>query len=360
MIEQFKSYFAKLERLSCAELDRSAEKLVLAENGNVAKLIAHIAEMSARKAALELGYKNLFEYCVRRLNLSEGAVPARIHVANVSRRCPQLLVALAENRISLTVASLLAAHVTEDNVDKLISDCAGMKRQETAEYLVALEPKPVFEPSIRKRPQPAAPPSRPEKPTPMAPAPPVDATPKSAPILQPARPDEYNFRFTADRTFKDKFERLAEVLGVENAHKHMAEILEKALDVALEKKDPKKKLERRQDREKKREKGKSRSNEIAQNDEPATSRYIASEVSERVHARAGYQCEYRARDGRRCSSRTGLQIDHVRPFGIFRSNDERLLRLLCPAHNGLTAEHVYGAAFIQRKIAERRAVSRAP
>ncbi len=55
MIEQFKSYFAKLERLSCAELDRSAEKLVVAENGNIAKLIAHIAEMSARKLALKLG-----------------------------------------------------------------------------------------------------------------------------------------------------------------------------------------------------------------------------------------------------------------------------------------------------------------
>ena len=231
---------------------------MVAENGNIAKLIAHIAEMSARKVALELGYKNLFDYCVRRLNLSEGAVPARIHVANVSRRFPQLLVALAENRISLTIASLLAAHVSEDNVDKLISDCAGMTRKETEEYLVALRPKPVFEPSIRKRPQPAAPPSRPDKPTPKAPAPPVDATPKkSAPILQPARPDEFNFRFAADRTFKDKFERLAEVLGVENAQKHMAEILEKALDVALDKKDPKKKLERRQ----KREKARSRSNE---------------------------------------------------------------------------------------------------
>ena len=121
MIEQFKSYFVKLEHLSSAELDRSAEKLVVAENGNIAKLIAHIAEMSARKLALELGYKNLFDYCIRRLNLSEGAVPARIHVANVSRRFPQLLVALAETRISLTVASLLAAHVSENNVDKLIS-----------------------------------------------------------------------------------------------------------------------------------------------------------------------------------------------------------------------------------------------
>ena len=163
-------------------------------------------------------------------------MPARIHVANVSRRFPQLLVALAENRISLTVASLLAAHVTEN--------------------------------------------------------------------------DEYNFRFSDDREFKDKFERLAEVLGVEIAQKNMAEILEKALDIALEKKDPKKKLERRKKRENS-PKAKSRSNEIAKNDEPAKSRYISSEVSERVHARAGYQCEHYALDGRRCTSRTGLQIEHV-------------------------------------------------
>ena len=55
----------------------------------------------------------------------------------------------------------------------------------------------------------------------------------------------YNFRFSADKDFKDKLERLAEVVGIQNAQKNMAEIIEKALDIALEKKDPKKKLERR-------------------------------------------------------------------------------------------------------------------
>ena len=100
MIEKFKSYFKKLEELSRDELVHSAAKLVVADNGNIAKLIAHLAEMSARKTALGLGYKSLYEYCIRRLNLSEGAVPARIHVANVSRRFPQLLAALAESRQS--------------------------------------------------------------------------------------------------------------------------------------------------------------------------------------------------------------------------------------------------------------------
>ena len=135
--------------------------------------------------------------------------------------------------------------------------------------------------------------------------------------------------FFADRNFKDKFERLAEVVGVQNAQKHMAEALEKAIDIALEKKDPKKRLERRR----KRQRGsaaKSRLNEIAKKDEPAESRYVAAEVVERVHERDAYQCVYRARDGRRCTARAGLHIDHSDPFGIFHSNDESILRLLCP------------------------------
>ena len=42
-------------------------------------------------------------------------------VVNVSRRFPQFLVSLGENRISLTVAGHLAPHLHEDNVEKLLS-----------------------------------------------------------------------------------------------------------------------------------------------------------------------------------------------------------------------------------------------
>ncbi len=140
MLERFKNYFGKLERLSCGELDRSAfalrasarpsrslgvgwsaEKLVCAEKQNVAKLIAHIAEMSRRKVALELGYKSTL-------------------------------------------------------------------------YLVRIEPKPVFEPSIRKLPTRPVPvePARAERPT----APPREhqLSPSSPNRLQPARPTVFNFR----------------------------------------------------------------------------------------------------------------------------------------------------------------------
>src|SRR3990172_12245703 len=152
MIEKLKTYFERLERLSTEDLARWVEKLVRAEKRNLALVIAHIAEMSRRKGQLERGYKNLFEYCTRRLHLSEGSVALRIQVANVSRHFPQILVALAENRMSLTVAGLLAPVLTETNVERLLSDCEGWSSREGEEYVVALRPKPVFTPSIRRAP----------------------------------------------------------------------------------------------------------------------------------------------------------------------------------------------------------------
>ena len=354
MIEQMKTYFESLERLSTEELDDSVEKLVRAEKRNVALMIAHIAEMARRKGHLERGYKNLFEYCTRRLSLSEGSVYLRIQVANVSRRFPQILVALAENRLSLTVAGLLGPVLTESNVEKLIAHCAGMTKREAEEYLVALRPKPLFSPSIRKAPsQPALTAPAVVQPTSLQLRQSDATTPRPVPrvspsILEPARPETFNFRFAADRKFKEKFERFAEVLGVENPLQHMAEIMEQAMDIALDKKDVKRKRARRLERK---PRSLDNSRQRPRLDKVrAKSRYIPSHVRERVHERAAYQCEYRGPDGTRCRARTGLEIEHERPFAIHRSHDEKYLRLYCRPHNRLSAENVFGVAFIQQKI----------
>ena len=108
-------------------------------------------------------------------------------------------------------------------------------KREAEEYLVALRPKPVFKPSLRKRP------SRPVETQPNSnsphPASLSDEPPSprgrgkdSRTILQPAQPDVFNFRFAADRSFKDKFECLAEVLGVTNAHPSVKDVVVKVID----------------------------------------------------------------------------------------------------------------------------------
>jgi hypothetical protein len=276
--------------------------------------------------------------------------------------------ALAENRISLTVAGHLAPHLNEDNVDKILTDCDGMTKRAVEEYLVELRPKPVFKPSIRKRPSPSKEsekataeqqqeaPRNEETSSPPPPSP-------SSNVLEPARTDVFNFRFSADRDFTKKFERLAEVLGIENPLKNMAEVFERAVDLSLEKKDPKKKLERRLERERKKDVAaeKSRPDEIRKPDEltmgeveKSDSRYVSSEKRERLLERAGHQCQYTAKDGTRCTARTGLEIEHELPFAIYRSHEERYLKVLCRRHNLLQAERVYGKQFIRAKIEARR------
>ncbi len=395
MWERFQAYFKKLEALSTEELDRSAEKLVRAEKQSVALVIAHIAEISRRKDELDPTYKNLFEYCERRLGLSEGCVALRLQVANVSRRFPQILVALAENRISLSVAGRLAPNLCEDNVEELLRECAGKTTREVKEVLVRYKEQPVFASSIRKLPPGAeqseaagtteaqANSQRAEEHAATSPVAELRSAPAQGPaaLLEPARPELYNFRFAGGKKLKEKFNRLAEVLGIEQPLNKMAEIFEESLDIALDKKDPKRRRERRLQRERKRSEREreSRADKIsparpsamagasaAEGDskeegasrgaeERASSRYIPSEVRERVFERAGYQCEYRAADGTRCSARTGLQIEHERPFAIYRTHDERYLRAFCRRHNRLAAERIYGAEFMERKIEQKRA-----
>jgi len=363
--EKVATCFDALQRLSTAELDRSAKDLVVREKKNLACVIAHLAEISKRKAHLECGYKNLFEYCVRRLNLSEGSVYRRIQVAKVCHEFPQVLVHLGEGGVSLTVASLLAPYLREDTVEKVFCDCAGMTRREVEEYIVLLNPKPAFEPSIRKRPRDTAVETGRSKGKESeqdrgggSPAP--EKSRASRPLLDPASPALFNFRFSAQRAFKEKLERFAEVAGIERPEKKLEQVFEKALEIALEKKDPARSRERRLKKAAKRstEANSPRPGDVAKKTEdgrPERSRYIPSSVREEVIARAGYQCEYRGVGETRCTQRTGLEVDHKGLFSHGGTHEKENLRVLCGRHNRFLAEKVLGTEFVEAKIAWRKA-----
>jgi 5-methylcytosine-specific restriction endonuclease McrA len=372
MKESSAASFERLEKLSACELNRSAERLVARENRHVASLIAHLSEISRRKIHLELGYQNLFDYCVAHLRLSEGSAYLRIQVANVCRRFPQILDDLAENKITLTVAGLLCPHLREDNVEKLLSDSEGRTKRQVEEYLVGLEPKPIVEPMIRKKPAPKRTEpagqaalrerrgDRAEAPAPASPLPEAGTRTGSGAEgrgkLEPAQPDIYNFRFSAPRDFKEKLERLGEVLGIQATEKRMAEVLERALDLALEEKDPQRRLERRRKRQERGRVEKSSPDDVsARRKQKKRSRHVPVALEDRVLERASYQCEYRGPDGTRCTQRVGLEIDHKTPFAKGGTHDEENLRVFCKSHNVLEAERVYGAEFVRGKIKNKQA-----
>ncbi len=372
MRDRIDRYARRLEGLSIPELSRGAEKLVSVERRHTAALIAHLAEISRWKGHLELGYKSLFDYCVIRLRLGKGTVWNRTQVANVSRRFPQILEHLAEGKSSLSSLGVLAAHLSEENVEGLLEQAEGKTKEEVKEIVAALRPKPAAEPMIRRKPA-ARSLESPQRPSDGA-AEPVQLerpfsrveseSPKLVGNIEVASPGVYNFRFSAGKEFKEKFERLAEVLGIEGAVRRMPEILEKALDLALQKKDPKKKLQRREKREATRSKtpldearAKTPLDEagVAKRREGhERSRYTPSSVRERRMDDAGYQCEYTGPDGVRCTARVGLEIDHIIPHAKGGSSGEENLRVLCRGHNLLLAEREFGEEFMRGKIEGRK------
>src|SRR5262249_33743367 len=83
-------------------------------------LMAHIAEVDARKLSLPAAYPTMFDYCVGELRLSEDAAAKRLQVARVARRCPSVFAALADGRVHLTGMNLLAPHLTPETVEELL------------------------------------------------------------------------------------------------------------------------------------------------------------------------------------------------------------------------------------------------
>ena len=177
--------------------------------------------------------------------------------------------------------------------------------------------------------------------------------------------ERFNVRFSASRDLKEKLLRLGEVLGVSDPTGNLDKIVEAALEIALDKKDPQRRNERRRERAtKSAEMNPSPPAEMTTTNEPTsepsppakTSRYIPLPVRDAVLARADFQCEYR-HQGRRCSCRTGLQVDHIQPHARGGPNDIQNLRALCPSHNLWFAERHFGRRFIRAKIDAARSVS---
>ena len=322
----------QIHQLSSSELKRQTALLAEREHQQGARLIAHLAEVSMRRLHLELGYRSLFDYCSKRLGLSEGCTWLRIQVSRVCNRHPQILDALAGQQISLTVAGKLAPHLKTENCERLIADCTGMTRREVEEYLVHLAPKPAVSPGARQ----------------------VLPAPKKSGSAEPCQPDIYNLRFAADQGFMDKLSRAAEVGGMGNACRNMARVFEVALDAYLQKNDPKKRQERREKRAALKEKVTA---EPVASADAARSRTIPSSLRDRLLIRAGHRCEYRSSDGLRCSERSRLTIDHIVPWGLGGTSEAGNLRVLCFAHNRLHADRCFGAEFMNQKIESARSMS---
>src|SRR6058998_1110587 len=124
-----------LTHLSDSALLRDLAALVARDRLTTAMLLAHIAEVDARRLYVPAGYPSMHAYCVDELRLSEDAASKRIQAARAARRFPALFTALAEGKLQLAAVCLLAPHLSPEDADELIEVATNRSKSEIEESL---------------------------------------------------------------------------------------------------------------------------------------------------------------------------------------------------------------------------------
>jgi 5-methylcytosine-specific restriction endonuclease McrA len=353
-----------LAHLSDDVLLRSLTALAVRDRVTTATLLAHIAEVDARRLFVPAGYASMHAYCVDELRLSEDAAYKRIRAARAAREFPALFTAVAEGRLHLAAVCLLAPHLKPENAKELIAAATHRRKSEIEQWLARSFPIPGFGASVR-----AVPSFEPEVASQLAPGRVESDSPTLDPNqdqLAPGRvehprgealptPERYLVQVTIAKSTQEKLAYAQTLLSHAVPSGDVAQVLDRALDVLIEQLE-KRKLGATSRREHApyREPGADPGRDlgtVVQRPRRSTGRdrYVPAPVRRAVWERDQGQCTYVSANGHRCTSRQFLEFDHVEPVALGGRATVNGMRLRCRAHNQFEAEQVFGAAFMRRK-----------
>jgi 5-methylcytosine-specific restriction endonuclease McrA len=337
-----------LSHLTDQALLRDLADLVAQDRSTTASMLAHLAEVDARKLYLPAGYASMFAYCVGQLRLSEDAAAKRIQAARLARRYPAIFPALADGRLHLAAVCLLAPYVTTDNAQELIEAAMGRTKAQVELLIAERFPMPDLVASI----EPIAP-SGPRCPEHVCEtfeqhAPghvhvPALVSTESRATVKPLAPQRFGMQVTIDAETESLLRDVQALLGHTIPSGDLAAVLRESLKLAkqaLEKRRYAKVSEPRPGRRTK------------------SARHIPAHVRREVWQRDQGRCTFVSESGHRCESRTRLEFDHATPVARGEEATISNLRLRCRPHNQYEAERAYGERFMRGK--REQSVARTP
>jgi hypothetical protein len=348
-----------LTHLTDPVLLRDLAALVAQDRTTTAALLAHLAEVDARRLYLPAAHPSMFSYCVHELRLSEDSAYKRIQAARTARQFPVVFDLLADGYLHLSAVCLLAPHLTAGNASELLEAAAHRSKSEI-EQLIAqrfprtemLEMVEVTTAAGRSDDQLA--PGQVEA---LAPerigagatqlAPGQVETAAAGAKLTPVASQRFALQLTVRQSTHDKLCYARALLSHQIPSGDMAEVLDRALDALIDR------LEKRKfaatDRPRP---GRRRSTEGG--------RYVPAHVKRAVWERDGGQCTFVSETGHRCPARNFLEFDHIDEVARGGRATAERMRLRCRPHNQFEAECTFGKEFMNNKREEaRRAAAKA-
>ncbi|HEY8075632.1 MAG TPA: hypothetical protein VIF62_16015 [Labilithrix sp.] len=148
-------------------------------------------------------------------------------------------------------------------------------------------------------------------------------------------------QLTIGRELRDKIERARDLMRHANVDGGLERVVDRAMDALLEK------LQKRRLAKTERAQTKPRASS-------PTSEHVPAAVRRAVFERDGAQCTYIDERGKRCTSCTLLELDHVLARADGGTNLVENLRARCRGHNRLSAEERFGKEHVERCIELRR------
>jgi len=319
-------------------------------------LLAYLAEVDARRLYAEQACTSTWDFCVRKLGMSESEAQRRIAVARLVRSFPLAGRYLERGEIHLCALYELSKHLNEDNHQELLREAVGKTTKAVAEMIAARFPKPDVHGCVEPlAPQPALPaatagilqPSAPNAPSEV----PLPAPTHVRARVEPLSASRYRVELTVSTETKAMLERIQDLMRHRNPSGDLETIFEASLELLLTK------LERERLGKTPRSKSKSRT---AMTDadgapssappKPARRGHVARAVRREVWARDSEQCTYVDADGNRCPARGFLELDHIDAKALGGGDEAANIRLRCRVHNHLHAEQVFGRAYIEERI----------
>ncbi len=298
-----------LRSLSDDLLLKSTLRLAQKERETTLEVLHHLREVDRRSLFATLAYPSLFEYAVKELKYSASAANRRITSMRLLRELPELEQKVESGVLSLSTLSQAQVFFRQEN--------SSLKSKR--EVLLSLENKSTREVE-RELVSRCAEPERliPEK-------------------LRAVSATHTELKLLVEEGFLSKLEELRNHLGSKMPFASVKELLDFAVDRALDDLKPK---------------APKVASKVAPKTKAAT-RYVPVEVEREVWQRDGGQCSFvNPASKQRCTSKHGLELDHIHPHALGGGQTTNNLRLRCRAHNQLAAVQSFGqdkmATYISR------------
>ena len=331
---------SSLAQISDQDLLTRVTQLAAEEREATALLIAHLAELDARRLFLAEGYSSLFTYCTEALHLSEHAAYSRIEAARAARKFPALLEMLGEGSLTLTTVGLLGPHLTAENHQDLLDKARFKSKRAVEELIAGLCPQPPVPAIVRRLPAArprlehqavdgAQPVLNTQETAEAATAVALAARPaRERATITPLAPERYKEQFTARAETYEKLRQAQALLRHQVPDGDLDEIVDRALTALIEK------LARE----------KLAATERPRRGRPTApgTRHIPAEVKRAVWLRDGGRCAFVGAKGRRCNEIGFLEFHHAKPYAVGGASTIDNLQLRCRAHNGYEADLYFG------------------